>query len=76
MNVEQGVRLDLPRGHATIDVLADETVQGITQRIICECKNWRTNVLQEKAHAFRTVMQETGAHRGYIISRSGFQAGI
>jgi hypothetical protein len=43
--------------------------------IICECKNWRTNVPREVVHAFRTVMQETGANRGYIISRTGFQQG-
>ncbi len=30
---------------------------------------------REKVHAFRTVMDETGANRGYIISRVGFQIG-
>lgn len=75
MAVQRGVRLDLPRGHVNVDVLADDTVEGITHRIICECKNWGTNVPQEKVHAFRTVMQETGANRGYIISRTGFQSG-
>ncbi|MCK1281790.1 restriction endonuclease [Bradyrhizobium sp. 61] len=75
MAVQHQVRLPLPRGHYDVDVLAEETVEGITYRIICECKNWRTNVPQEKVHAFRTIMQETGANRGYIISRTGFQVG-
>jgi hypothetical protein len=38
-------------------------------------EDWRTNVPREKVHAFRTVMDETGANRGYIISRIGFQIG-
>jgi hypothetical protein len=72
MAVQRQARIQMPRGAANIDVLADDTVEGITHRIICECKNWRTNVPQEKVHAFRTTMQETGANHGYIISRTGF----
>lgn len=75
MSVERGARIDLPRGQVKVDVLADDTIDGIAQRIICECKNWGTNVPQEKVHAFRTVILETGANRGYIISRKGFQSG-
>lgn len=30
---------------------------------------------REVVHAFRTVVLEAGANRGYIISRVGFQAG-
>jgi hypothetical protein len=48
-----------------VDVLAEENVEGITYRIACE----------EKVHAFRTIMHEIDANRGYIISRTGFQAG-
>ena len=47
----------------------------IIHRTICECKDWATNIPKEVVHAFRTVMQETGAHRGYIVSRVGFQKG-
>lgn len=75
MEATRQVSLQLPRGAVDIDVLAEETVQGIHHRIICECKNWRTNVPREVVHAFRTVMQETGAHQGYIVSRVGFQIG-
>jgi Restriction endonuclease len=75
MAVQRQVRLPLPRGAVDVDVLAEETTEGITHRIICECKNWRTNVPREVVHAFRTVMQETGANRGYIVSRTGFQQG-
>ncbi len=75
MTVQQQVNVPLPRGSVDLDVLAEETTDGIRSKIVCECKNWRTNVPREKVHAFRTVMDETGANRGYIISRTGFQQG-
>lgn len=75
MTVHQQMNVVLPRGSVDLDVLAEETLEGIRTRIVCECKNWKTNVPREKVHAFRTVMDETGANRGYIISRTGFQQG-
>lgn len=75
LNAERQVTLKLPRGGATVDVLAEETIDGIASQIVCECKDWATNVPQEVVHAFRTVVQEIGAHRGFVISRVGFQTG-
>lgn len=75
MLARRQVTLDLPRGNVDVDVFAEETVDGIVHRTICECKFWKANVPKEIVHAFRTVMQETGANRGYIISRVGFQSG-
>jgi hypothetical protein len=75
MAVQQQINVPLPRGSVDLDVLADEIIDGIRSKIVCECKDWRTNVPREKVHAFRTVMDETGANRGYIISRVGFQIG-
>jgi hypothetical protein len=75
LTVQHQAVLHLPRGVVTVDVLAQELIENITYQIICECKNWSTNVPQEKVHAFRTVVIEAGANRGYIISRTGFQSG-
>lgn len=75
MQVDRRVELTLPRGTVEVDVLASEDVDGIVTRIVCECKNWATNIPQNVVHGFRTVVQESGAHRGYIISRMGFQSG-
>lgn len=75
MESKRSVNLRLPRGSVDIDVVAKETSQGIETLIISECKNWKTNVPREIVHAFRTVMHEIGANRGYIISRVGFQVG-
>lgn len=75
MLARRQVTLDLPRGNVDVDVFAEETVDGIVHRTICECKFWKASVSKEVIHAFRTVMQETGANRGYVISRAGFQSG-
>jgi len=75
MLVQHGVTLQLPRGTVDVDVYAEETVDGIVHRTICECKHWRTRVPKSVVHSFRTVIAESGANRGYIISMNGFQAG-
>src|SRR5213080_4807970 len=35
---------------------------------LCECKFWTRPVPQEVVHAFRTVISDAGAHRGFVIS--------
>lgn len=75
MLAKRQVTLSLPRGNVDVDVFAEERVDGIVHRTICECKFWKTNVPKEIVHAFRTVMHETGANRGHIISWVGFQSG-
>lgn len=63
------------RGVAEIDVYAEEMVKGRRYAILCECKHWRAKVPQTVIHAFRTVVADSGANVGYIISSAGFQAG-
>lgn len=75
VQTQRQASLTLPRGSVNVDVLAEETKDGTTLRTICECKNWKANVPQEVVHSFRTVLAEAGAHRGYIISKAGFQSG-
>lgn len=63
------------RGHVEIDVYAEETRQSRTYVIVCECKNWTRRVPQHVIHSFRTVVNDCGADRGYIVSSRGFQSG-
>jgi hypothetical protein len=49
--------------------------RGTSHKIICECKFWTTNIPAEKVRAFQVAVDETGANRGYILSRKGFQSG-
>jgi hypothetical protein len=75
MSAQRQASLQLLRGAANVDVLATDVQNGITTRIVCECKYWESPVPQAVVHAFRSVLSETGAHRGYIISKIGFQSG-
>jgi Restriction endonuclease len=64
---------DLPRGKVTVDVVVRDTTTVPHSLYICECKHWRRKVSQSEIHAFRTVVLEAGANRGFLITRSGFQ---
>jgi hypothetical protein len=63
------------RGTVEVDVFAEESVTGRIYTLVCECKRWKTNVPQTVIHAFRTVVTDSGANVGYIISSAGFQTG-
>lgn len=63
------------RGEVELDVFAEETVDGRTYSVACECKRWKDRVPQTVIHAFRTVVADMGANAGYIISLNGFQEG-
>lgn len=62
------------RGSVEVDVYI-EAPDELIKRIICECKYWRTPVPKEKVHAFRTVVSDSGAALGLLISKEGFQSG-
>ncbi len=73
--VEVGKKVKLVRGAKEIDVyVVDQTFQPQSV-YLCECKLWSNPIPQEVVHSFRTVLADFGAHRGYIISKAGFQAG-
>ncbi|MEN3327849.1 MAG: hypothetical protein V7638_2656 [Acidobacteriota bacterium] len=65
----------LVRGEKEIDVEVRDPQTVPPSVYLCECKFWSTRVPQEVIHSFRTVLSDFGAHRGFIISRSGFQSG-
>jgi len=74
-DVEVSKKVQNVRGAKEIDVYVRDTKSQPPSIYLCECKYWKRAVPQEVVHAFRTVMQDTGAHRGFIVSNSGFQAG-
>jgi hypothetical protein len=63
------------RGVKEIDVFVHDVAITPPGIYLCECKRWKRAVPQEVVHAFRTVMVDIGAHRGFIISAAGFQKG-
>jgi len=73
--VERSKHVGLPRGGVDLDVYARDGTREPALIIICECKNWNSKIPKNVVHAFRTVVQEAGAHVGIIISARGFQIG-
>ncbi|WP_066273214.1 restriction endonuclease [Hydrogenophaga palleronii] len=70
-----GETIELARGKKEVDVLVDDAVVLPVSRYVVECKHWNAPVPQEVVHSFRTVVADCGAHRGFIVSKAGFQAG-
>lgn len=69
------VRLATPRGTVEVDVYAVDENSVDKIKYIVECKNWDAAIPQSVVHAFTTVMHETGANIGFIVSRNGLQSG-
>lgn len=64
------------RSTIEIDVYAERRVYGYdSEKIIVECKNWKNNIPQEVVHSVRTVAEDIGANKAYIIAKTGFQKG-
>jgi hypothetical protein len=63
------------RGEKEIDVYVTDPNASYNRIYLVECKFWESRVAQETVHAFKTVMEETGANTGFIVSKAGFQRG-
>lgn len=71
--VEKDIKL--VRGKVNVDVFASRKHFQTTEIHIAECKHWTTAVPKSVVHSFRTILADSGANTGYIISRNGFQEG-
>lgn len=69
------VNIPTPRGSVNVDVLAIDGLSLDNIKYIVECKNWSSSIPQSVVHSFTTVMHETGANVGFIISKHGLQSG-
>ena len=75
LDVEGPKELALARGTVEVDISATDREATPPGFYLCECKHWKTNVPKAIVHAFRTVMGDSGANLGMIISSQGFQSG-
>jgi len=62
-------------GTIEVDVWVEDARQLPVSKYHIECKNWATNVPQEKVVVLAEYMRKTGANNGYVISKVGFQEG-
>lgn len=58
-----------------VDVCAVDRRSLDKIKYIVKCKNWNTTVPQSVFNSFTTVMHETGANIGFIVSKYGLQSG-
>ena len=67
--------VETARGKVEIDVWAHDSSSTPPQTYLVECKRWCDAVPQTVVHAFRTVVGDSGANWGAIVSSNGFQSG-
>jgi len=75
MNSQRNADITTVRGEVNVDILAIDSASLPKIIYICECKHWNSPIPKTIIHAFRTVVQDYGAHVGIIISKNGFQSG-
>lgn len=72
---EEPKTITLVRGNKEIDVYVEDVIHGIKNIYLIECKYWNSDIPQEIVHGFRTIISDSGANKGIIIAKSGFQSG-
>jgi hypothetical protein len=72
--VETQKTIRLARGLVNVDVYAVEQTTP-PNVLVVECKNWKQPVTKTVVHSFRTVVVDSGANAGLIVSAAGFQSG-
>ncbi|GEM_PF-4761421 len=58
-----------------VDVVVRSKLAGIAINWLVECKDWKARVTKEKVLALRSIVEDTGADRGFIMAESGYQSG-
>jgi hypothetical protein len=63
------------RGEHAVDVWVWGKILGFDVQWAVECKCWKTNVPKEKVLALKTLVEDVGADKGFLLSEIGFQSG-
>lgn len=67
--------VDGVRGTHEIDVYVTFQQYGVSCTWIVECKYWKSNVTKDKVITLQGIVDDVGADRGILISKTGFQSG-
>ena len=62
-------------GTYQIDICASFTAMNVEFKVICECKQYKSHVNREKVVVLADKVKSLGAHKGILLSTSGFQSG-
>lgn len=74
-DAETNVTIQGVRTSHDVDVLVRSTHKGIKITWVIECKAWKTAVPKEKVLALRSIVDDTGADRGFVMAENGYQSG-
>ena len=74
-DVAVDTRVSAVRTTHKIDVWVTFNRFGLDHRWVIECKDWQRSIPQEKVLALRTIVEDIGADRGFLLSEEGFQPG-
>lgn len=69
------VALQGVRAKHDVDVLITAQFLGTDVKWVVEAKKWKTRIPKEKVMALQSILSDTGADKGFIISEVGFQKG-
>lgn len=58
-----------------IDVYYQFKLNGITHKVVFECKNWKTKISKEKVLAFKSILDDIPNSVGIMIAPKGYQSG-
>lgn len=58
-----------------VDILVKTKFLGANLTWIVEAKDWHSNIPKEKVFALRSIVDDIGADKGFIVSQNGFQSG-
>jgi hypothetical protein len=59
----------------TIDVLVTFTAFGVEHTWVVECKRWKSRVGKDRVLVLKSIVDDVGADRGFLLTESGFQSG-
>jgi hypothetical protein len=75
LSAETNVPLIGIRTSHDVDVVVRSKLAGFDVLWLVECKCWKTAIPKEKVLALRSIVDDTGADRGFIMAESGYQSG-
>lgn len=59
-----------------VDVYWEFSQAAISHNVLVECKNYASDITLEKVRNFFAVLHDTGASRGIMVAKTGYQEGV
>lgn len=72
---EMDVEIQGARTKHDIDVYVTSRHAGFDLVWLVECKSWQRRVPKERVFTLRSIVDDTGADRGFMMAESGYQKG-